>query len=57
MDPNGNIYRGNADEIPPEDVARLDGYLHGRAEANARKALEAERKAVLAELEAKLAER
>lgn len=35
MDPNGNIYRAPEDEIPAEDKARLEGFLRGRAEADA----------------------
>lgn len=32
MDANGSIYRAPEDEIPPEDRARYDGYLRGKAE-------------------------
>jgi hypothetical protein len=31
MDARGRIYHG--EDVPPEDEARLDGYLRGRAEA------------------------
>lgn len=49
MDPNGRIYE--SEKPPPEDVARLDGYLRGRAEEDA--AAELERvKAELERLEA-----
>lgn len=50
MDPNGHIYEG--EHIPPEDKARLEGYLRGRAEEGAKeRALERE-----AQLERLLAE-
>jgi hypothetical protein len=44
MDPNGRIYEGT--DIPGEDKARLDGFLRGRAEADA-VAAKAERVALL----------
>lgn len=34
MDPDFNIYRDAVEKIPAEDKARLDGYLHGRAETD-----------------------
>lgn len=43
MDPRGNIYKDDEDKIPAEDTARLEGYLHARAEAD-----EAKRAEVLA---------
>jgi hypothetical protein len=43
MDPKGHIYEGTDEKpVKPEDAARLDGYLKGRAEADA-KAAEAAR--------------
>jgi hypothetical protein len=41
MDPKGHIYEGT-DENPvkPEDAARLDGYLKGRAEADKKTQME-----------------
>ena len=36
MDPNGDIYRDDEDKIPAEDKARLEGYLHARAEETER---------------------
>ena len=35
MNPDGQIYIAPEAEIPAEDKARLDGYLRGRAEAEA----------------------
>lgn len=32
MDARHDIYEAPAEEIPAEDTARLDGYLHGHAE-------------------------
>jgi len=32
MDPRGNIYED--ENVPPEDAARLDGYLKARSEAD-----------------------
>jgi hypothetical protein len=32
MNEHGEIYRALGDDIPPEDKARLDGYLQGRAD-------------------------
>lgn len=32
MDPRGNIYQ--SENVPPEDKARLEGFLKGRAEAD-----------------------
>jgi hypothetical protein len=46
VDPDGRIYE--SENVPPEDRARLDGYLRARAEQDALAAAE-ER---LAELEA-----
>jgi hypothetical protein len=38
MDPRGHIYEGSKEKpVKPEDAARLDGYLKGRAEADAKK--------------------
>ena len=35
MDPKGHIYEGTDEKpVKPEDAARLDGYLRGRAEAD-----------------------
>lgn len=51
MNSDGRIYRAPEDEIPVEDKARLDGYLRGRAEADAA-AVAKERAEALAELEA-----
>lgn len=50
MDPCGRIYEDDPDSISAEDKARLDGYLHARAEADQR-ALVEERLARLEELE------
>jgi hypothetical protein len=34
MDPMGHIYEGTDEKpVKPEDAARLDGYVRGRAEA------------------------
>lgn len=38
MDDRGNIYERDPDKIPAEDKARLEGFLKGRAEADAAKA-------------------
>ena len=35
MDPRGHIYEAPLADIPAEDKARLDGFLRGRAEADA----------------------
>lgn len=37
MDVRGNIYEALSDLIPPEDKARLDGYLKARAEMDYKK--------------------
>lgn len=50
MDANWRIYSAPKDEIPPEDEARLSGYLKGREEA----ALLAEAK--IREIEARMRE-
>jgi hypothetical protein len=51
MDPRGNIYEGTEENpVKPEDAARLDGYLKGRAEADKPK-IETEMKAKLEELQ------
>lgn len=44
MDPSGRIYIAteDAEAVDPRDAARLDGYLRGRAETDAREAVEAE---------------
>lgn len=34
MDPRGHIYSAPEDSIPPEDKARLEGYLKGREDAD-----------------------
>lgn len=50
MDARGHIYSGPEDTIPPEDKARLDGFLRGREEADLLKDIKA------AALEAKVGE-
>ena len=46
MDPNGWIYEGTEEKpVKPDDAARLDGYLKGRAEGDALARLIAEKKA------------
>jgi hypothetical protein len=50
MNRDGQIYE--ATDVPAEDRARLEGYLRGRAEADAEKMREAE----LAEMQRRLAD-
>lgn len=52
MDTDGRIYEEMEEKIPPEDKARLDGFLRGRAEADQRDRLREK----LAEVEQLLAE-
>jgi hypothetical protein len=52
MDPYGRIYMDDDEKIPPEDKARLDGYLRGRAEADKRLVDEEKMAELRGELEA-----
>lgn len=56
MDPKGWIYEGTEEKpVKPEDAARLDGYLKGRAESDALAKKEGEDiKALLAEKQAEM---
>jgi hypothetical protein len=51
MDPNGHIYEDLDDRIPAEDKARLQGYLKGRAEADAPHREQAEKELLAEEVE------
>lgn len=52
MDPNMHIYSDLEENIPAEDKARLDGYLHAKVEQDLYAQLEAKK----TELEALVAE-
>ena len=45
IDPNGYFYE--AEDVPPEDAARLDGYLKAKVEESEKKKAEAKFKELI----------